>query len=297
MSATPTHLRVLPPTPVPQSEAESSTFAAFFALELRETAVSRWFHLYVLGFALLMGLFFAFGLAESQVMGFHGLGRLLLTFVQVSLVIVPIFVLITTSRTLVGDRESGVWEYMLALPVSLSGYYWGRFAGRSLAIILPLAAALLGGAAFEQLRGGDVPWLVAGYYTAMVASLAACFLGLAMLISILSASQESALGIAFGVWLLLEALVDALLLGVLIRQQLQAELVLGAALVNPIQAFRTASVALFDPEMSILGPLSYTLSDTLGRTGLLVWALAWPAAVGLGAAALGYRIFRRSDIV
>ncbi len=83
----------------------------------------------------------------------------------------------------------------------------------------------------------------------------------------------------------------------LIRQQLQAELVLGAALLNPIQAFRTASVGLFDPEMSILGPLSYTLIDTLGRTGLLAWALIWPAVVGLAAAAVGYRIFRRSDIV
>ncbi len=285
------------PTPAPRPEAEGTTFGAFFALELRETALARWFQLYVLGFAGLMGLFFAFGLAESQVMGFHGLGRLLLTFIQVSLVILPIFVLITTARTLVGDRESGVWEYMLALPVSLSGYYWGRFAGRSLAIALPLALALVVGAGVEQLRGGEVPWSVVGYYTAMVLSLTGCFLGLAMLISILSASQESALGTAFGVWLLLEALIDALLLGVLIRQQLRAELVLGTALLNPIQAFRTASVALFDPEMSILGPLSYTLIDALGSTGLLAWALAWPALVGLCAAGLGYRIFRRSDIV
>ena len=296
MSSTLPRVRSLPAS-APQPEVQGTTFSAFFVLELRETALARWFQLYVLGFAGLMGLFFAFGLAESQVMGFHGLGRLLLTFIQVSLVILPIFVLITTARTLVGDRESGVWEYMLALPVSLSGYYWGRFAGRSLAIALPLALALMGGAAVEQLRGGQVPWTVAGYYTAMVAALTGCFLGLAMLISILSSSQESALGVAFGVWLLLEALIDALLLGVLIRQQLRVELVLGAALLNPIQAFRTASVALFDPEMSILGPLSYTLIDTLGRTGLLAWALAWPTAVGLGAAGLGHRIFRRSDIV
>ncbi len=296
MSTTLPRVRTMSGT-APLLEAEGTSFGAFFALELRETAVARWFHLYVVGFAGLMGLFFAFGLAESQVMGFHGLGRLLLTYIQVSLVILPIFVLITTARTLVGDRESGVWEYMLALPVSLSGYYWGRFAGRSLAIALPLAAALIGGAAVEQLRGGDVPWSVAVCYTAMVASLTACFLGVAMLISIVSASQESALGTAFGVWLTLEALIDALLLGVLIRQQLKTELVLGAALLNPIQAFRTASVALFDPEMSILGPLSYTLIDTLGPAGLLAWALAWPTVVGLCAAGLGYRIFTRSDIV
>ena len=285
------------PTPVSAPGPERSTFGAFFALELRETATARWFHVYLLAFAGLMGLFFAFGLAESQVMGFHGLGRLLLTFIQASIVILPLFVLVTTARTLVGDRESGVWEYMLALPVSFSGYYWGRFAGRSLAMTLPLVLALLGGAGFEQLRGGEVPWGIVAYYAALVASLAVCFLGIAMGVSILSATQESALGSAFGIWMLLEALIDALLLGALIRQQVRAEWVLGAALLNPIQAFRTASVALFEPEMSVLGPLSYTLVDTLGRGGLLAWALAWPTVVGLAAAAFGYRVFRRSDVV
>ncbi len=274
-----------------------STLREFFSLELRETLLARWFLLYCLGFALLMGLFFMFGLAESQVLGFHGLGRLLLTFIQASMVILPIFILITTARTLVGDRESGVWEYMLSLPVSLSGYYWGGFGGRLVAMATPLVMALWAGALYEQLRGGGVPWSMVVYYSGLTASMVVCFLGMAMLISILSATQESALGMAFGVWLSLEALVDGLLLGVMIRQMVQAEMVMTLALLNPVQAFRTAAIAVFDPELSILGPLSYALTDVLGRGGVLAWAIVWPLLLGLVCAATGFLVFRRSNVV
>lgn len=264
-------------------------------LDLRETLRARWFQLYVLGFTSLMGLFFVFGLAESQVMGFTGLGRLLLTFIQITLVVLPIFVLVTTARTLVGDREAGVFEYVLTLPVSLAAYYWGRLLGRTAAIALPLVAALGAGALIERLRGGEVPWAVVLYYSGLVLALTFCFLGLAMLISVVSRTQEMAIGLAFGVWLALEALIDALLIGLLVQERAPVESVMAAALLNPLQAFRTAAIALFDPELTILGSVSYALLDILGQGGLLAWALAWPTVLGAGAAAVGAFIFVRRD--
>lgn len=274
-----------------------STFRVFLRLELRETLLARWYQLYGAGFAGLLGLFFAFGLSESQIMGFQGLGRTLLTFLQVSLVILPLFVLITTARTLVSDRESGVWEYMLSFPLSLNGYYWGRFCGRGLAIAFPLVLALLVGGSIEQGRSGEAPWTIILAFSSVTVALTICFLGVGMLISMVSGTQESALGAAFGVWLLAEAIVDALLLGLMIEQRVAAELVMGLAMLNPLQAFRTASISLFEPELSLLGPLSYTLLDELGRLGLFAWALAWPTLLGLACALMGFSVFRRADIV
>lgn len=266
-------------------------------LDLRETLRARWFQLYVVGFISLMVLFFIFGLAESQVMGFTGLGRILMTFIQVTIVILPIFVLITTARTLVSDREAGVFEYVLALPVGLHAYYWGRMLGRTIAIALPLVVALFGGGVIEYFRGGDVPWEIVGYYTGLVLALTVCFLGLAMLISVLSRSQEMAIGLAFSAWLAAEALVDALLLGLMIKQRLPVETIVGAALLNPLQAFRTAAIVLFDPELTVLGSVSYALLDELGRTGILAWAIIWPVFLGLAAASLGAFIFVRRDAI
>lgn len=273
------------------------SLTTMWRMELRETLRARWYQIYLLTFVGLMGAFFAFGLAESSIMGFHGLGRLLLAFIQITILILPIFVLVTTARTLVGDRDAGVWEYMLSLPVSFRGYYWGRMSGRGTATILPLVLALVGGALFEVMRGGTAPWDVVLYFTLIVSAMTICFLGIAMMLSVFSSSQELAIGVAFAIWLSAEGLVDAVLLGLLIRQSVAAEWVLGLAMLNPLQAFRTAAVVLFDPELKLLGPLSYTLLEELGAQGLLAWAIVWPVAVGLLSASVGAWHFARRDAI
>jgi ABC-2 type transport system permease protein len=37
--------------------------------------------------------------------------------------------------------------------------------------------------------------------------------------------------------------------------------------------------------------------DAFGRVGYMLWALAYPIALGTLAAALGYWVFRRGDLV
>lgn len=267
------------------------------ASELRETLHARWYQAYAGGFAAVMAVFFFFGLAESQVLGYTGLGRMLLAFIQLSLVVMPVFVLITTARTFVGDREAGVWEYVLAWPIDLRAYYWGKALGRLLAITAPLIFALLAAGVIEALRGREVPWGVVVYYSALLVSLTVCFLGAALLISVLAATQEVALGVALGIWLVTEVLVDALLLGVLLREQLRPEALIGLALLNPLQAFRMAAIAIFDPDLTVLGPIAYTILEDFGRAGLFTWALVWPAALGLGCAWLGARRFAHHDVL
>ena len=96
---------------------------------------------------------FISGLTESRIMGFTGLSRLLITYIQLSMAILPIFVLITTVRSLAGDREAGVFEYLLALPVPLGAWYWGKLAGRFLMVFTPVFLAMLGALAWGGLRG------------------------------------------------------------------------------------------------------------------------------------------------
>ena len=54
----------------------------------------------------IVALLFLFGLTESRVLGFIGLSRLLVTYIQLTMAILPIFVLITTVRSVAGDREA-----------------------------------------------------------------------------------------------------------------------------------------------------------------------------------------------
>jgi thiol-disulfide isomerase/thioredoxin len=48
---------------------------------------------------------------------------------------------------------------------------------------------------------------------------------------------------------------DLILLGVMIQGKLSPELAVTLALINPLQVFRTAALALFDPQLIVLGPV------------------------------------------
>ncbi len=99
------------------------------------------------------------------------------------------------------------------------------------------------------------------------------------------------------IWLLLVALLDLLLLSILIRSQFDPAFIVGIALANPLQTFRTASMILFDPQLILLGPASYIILDRFGVPGYVVWALVYPSVLGVVAAAAGFWRFRSTDLV
>jgi ABC-2 type transport system permease protein len=265
-------------------------------LDLSESLRSRWFMIYSAVFGGIVALLFLFGLTESRVLGFIGLSRLLVTYIQLTMAILPIFVLITTVRSVAGDREAGVYEYLLSLPVGLGAWFWGKFVGRYVAIFLPVAGAMALAVGVALLRGIEVPWAIFGYYTALLAVMSACFLGMGMLISSLARSTDMAQGAAFLVWLTFLLFLDLILLGVMIQGKLAPEMAITIALANPLQVFRTAALALFDPQLIVLGPSAYVILDLFGAAGYKVFALAYPTVLGLLTAGLGYQIFKRGDL-
>lgn len=265
-------------------------------LDVVESVRARWFLIYSLVFGGIVALLFAFGLTESRVLGFIGLSRLLATYIQLTMAILPIFVLITTVRSVAGDREAGVFEYLLSLPVSLGAWFWGKILGRYVVIFLPVFVAMLGAVLWALVRDIEVPWSMFGYYTALLASMAWCFLGIGMLISAMARTTDMAQGAAFLVWLALLLFLDLILLGVMIQGRIEPDVAVGIALVNPLQVFRTAALALFDPQLIVLGPSAFVILDLFGASGYKRYALAYPAALGLVCAAIGYRIFRRGDL-
>ena len=264
--------------------------------DIIESLRARWFMVYSLVFGSIVVILFAFGLSESRVMGFTGLSRLLVTYIQLSMAILPIFVLITTVRSVAGDREAGVFEYMLSLPVSLAAWFWGRFFGRFFVVFLPVFLAMLGALIWGVIKGSAIPWGLFVYYSALLMALAWCFLGIGMLISTLARSSDVAQGAAFITWLTLLLFLDLILLGILIQESLPPEAAVAIALANPMQVFRTATMMLFDPQLVLLGPTAYVILDNFSQVGYIAYAVVYPMLFGSLCAGLGYFIFKRSDL-
>jgi ABC-2 type transport system permease protein len=265
-------------------------------LDIVESLRARWFLIYTLVFGGIVALLFLFGLTESRVLGFIGLSRLLVTYIQLTMAILPIFVLITTVRSVAGDREAGVFEYLLSLPVALSAWFWGKIVGRYIVIFLPVVAAMVAAVLIALVRGIEVPWGMFGYYTLLLAAMAACFLGFGMLISALARSTDMAQGAAFLLWLTLLLFLDLILLGVMIQGKVAPEVAVGIALANPLQVFRTAALSMFDPQLIVLGPSAFVILDTFGATGYQVFAIVYPTLIGFVSAIVGYLVFRKGDL-
>lgn len=261
-----------------------------------ESLRAKWFMVYSLVFGGLVVLLFAFGVTESRIMGFTGLSRLMVTYIQLAMAILPVFVLISTVRSVAGDREAGVFEYLLSLPIGLGAWYWGKLLGRFLMVFLPVFLALALAVAWGAAKGAEVPWSLFTYYTGLLMALAWCFLGIGMLLSTLTRSADVAQGAAFVVWLSLLLFLDLILLGIMVREALPPETAVAIALANPMQVFRTATMMLFDTQLVMLGPTAYVILDHFGETGYMVYAMAYPALLGTLFASIGFLLFRRSDL-
>ncbi len=266
-------------------------------LDLKESIRANWFMIYSLVFGGLIALFFIAGITESQVMGFSGLSRLLLMYIQVTIIILPIFILITTVRSISGDRDSHILEYMLSFPISLKQYYWGKVFGRFITVFLPVFMAMVIAMIYGVFKGTDVPWGIFFLYTGLLFSMSSAFLGIAFFISSLVKSSEMALGISFFVWIVLLAFIDIALISLMLQNRMSEGLIITLALLNPMEVFRVAAISLFDPELTVMGPVAFYILDRFSQGAFVALSIIYPMMLGVIFATLGYRVFRKKDLV
>ncbi|MCD6654513.1 MAG: ABC transporter permease [Sulfurovum sp.] len=266
-------------------------------LDLKESLRAKWFLIYSLVFGGLIALFFIAGITESQVMGFSGLSRLLLMYIQVTIVILPIFILITTVRSISGDRDNHTLEYMLSFPISLSQYYWGKISGRFITVFLPVFLAMVAAILYGAIKGAEIPWSIFLLYVGLLFAMTSSFLGIAFLISSIVRSSEMALGIAFFIWIFLLAFIDIALISIMMQNRVNDGVIISIALANPMEIFRVAAISLFDPELTVMGPVAFYILDAMSQLTFVIFSILYPTLLGLLFAILGYNVFRKKDLV
>ncbi len=266
-------------------------------LDLKESIRANWFIIYSIVFGGLIALFFIAGITESQVMGFSGLSRLLLMYIQVTIIILPIFVLITTVRSISGDRDSHILEYMLSFPISLSQYYWGKVAGRFITVFIPVFMAMAFAIIYGTFKGAEVPWEIFFLYTGLLFAMSSAFLGIAFFVSSLVKSSEMALGISFFVWIFLLAFIDIALISLMMQNRMSEGLIISIALLNPMEIFRVSAISLFDPELTVMGPVAFYILDMMKQWQFVVLSIVYPTLLGILFAFFGYKVFAKKDLV
>jgi ABC-2 type transport system permease protein len=270
---------------------------AVLRLDLAETIRSRWALVCGALYTALGALFVFVGMRESSLLGFTGMGRVLVGLTHTLLMVLPLLALTASSQVINRAREEGALEVLLSHPIRRGAYFLGVTASRYLVLTAPLLLLFAGLSGLgATLLGGAVHWGMLGRALLVCAALLAAFLGVGLAISTFIANPARSATIALVVWILAVALLDFALIGVMLQWRLQPQGVFALALLNPVQAARMALLSAGDPELSTLGPVGFYLAHRIGTAALLGFGVAWPLLAGLAAWLLAYLRFTRGDV-
>ncbi|MCC7069831.1 MAG: ABC transporter permease subunit [Deltaproteobacteria bacterium] len=289
------------PLPRPVTRRGPSVGAELWAvarLDLADVRRSRWLVLCVLIYALLGVGFVLVGMRESSVLGFSGMGRVLLSMIHALLLLLPLLALTATGQVINRARDDGTLELVFSHPVRRSVYFGAVTLTRYVVLVVPLVVVMVAMALIGRVAFGEVIlWSFLFQSLAICASLVAAFVGLGVLVSTFVRSQARAVIWLLVLWAMGVALVDFGLIGLMLQWRLNAQTVFLLAALNPVQAARMALLSGASAELSALGPVGFYLANKVGAGALLALGLVWPALVGLSSWLMALRSFRRADIV
>lgn len=270
---------------------------AFFRLELADALRSRWLVFTAGTYAVVFGAFVWLGLRESSVLGFTGVSRAVLNLANAVVVVLPLVALVATTQTIVRGRSNGFFELFLTQPCRRSEWLFAALGCRMLIVVGPLVALLLIAALAGAWNGEPA---IAGLVlrsAAVSVSLSLAFLGVGLFLSARAKTADRAVVAALLTWLTVSALHDFALMGLLLQWRMPAVTVFALAAINPVESARLALLSAVDPELSLLGPVGFWLTTSLGPRIVLALGVAWPAVVGALAAWLARSQVERMDLV
>ena len=256
---------------------------------------NRWTVALTVLFALLALAIAWFGGAASGKVGFTSFEATLASLTTLGAFVIPLIGLLIAYDTIVGERSDGTLLLLLSYPLPRSQLVAGKFLGHCLA----LAAATLVGfgvaiAVMQALQASAQTleaWLALGRFTLSAALLGACFIGLACLVSALTADKARAAGLALIVWLATVVVFDLVLLALLVvsgGNAIERAVYPYLLLVNPVDVFRLVNLTALGQGAG--NELLTGMTAGHGYPAALLWLvlIAW-VVVPFGCAMFAFR--------
>jgi len=265
-------------------------------LDFAEVRRSRWIWFCVVTYVVLGGVLVSVGSTESAIIGFTGTSRVLLSFSHALVLVLPLVALMALAPAVQRARDDGSLELLFSQPLSPGAWFFAVCAVRYLALVIPLAAVMVGIGVWGHVFHHDpIPWAFIGRSLVVASALLLAFSGIGAAISVFVRSPARVITYMVLVWALGVALLDFGLIGLMLRWRLDPHAVFTLAMINPVESARLALLADLQPDLSTFGPVGFYAANRVGSTALFAIGVAWPAIVGIAAWTLAYLGFRRTD--
>ena len=184
--------------------------------EFSDRLRNRWVLVVALVFTIASLLITYFGGAAQGRVGPSSIELTIASLVSLVIYLVPLIALLLGFDAIVGERERGSLDLLLALPITRLELLLGKYLGLALALSL---STLAGFALVGVLMGQQFGMAGLYHYIGFVISawmLGLCFLSLAVCLSVLARDRTRASGLAIALWFSFVLVFDLLLLGVLV---------------------------------------------------------------------------------
>ncbi|ROM83523.1 hypothetical protein BK652_14410 [Pseudomonas brassicacearum] len=256
---------------------------------------NRWLLAISLLFAVLAIGIAWLGAAASGQLGFTSVPATVASLSSLATFLMPLIALLLAYDAIVGEDESGTLLLLLAYPLGRGQLLLGKFVGHGL--ILALATFIGFGCAMLAIAllvdDVELSLLLWAFGRFMVSStlLGWVFLGLAYVLSCLSAEKSTAAGLALGVWFFFVLVFDLALLALLVLSEgrFNPQLLPWLLLFNPTDVYRLINLSGFDSATHGAAVLTLGSDLPVSAPGLWMCLVVW-MAVPLW---LAYRLFQR----
>lgn len=241
------------------------------AKELRDRLRNRWVIAVALVFTAFSLLITYFGGAQQGLVGVRSVEATIASLVSLVIYLIPLIALLLGFDAVVGERERGSLDLLLAMPLTRLELLLGKYLGLAAALTL----SCVGGFALVALLlwrqfGAAGLFHYAGFVLSAVL-LGLAFLSLAMWLSVIARERARASGLAIVLWFGFVLVFDLALLGLLVAAggDRGGEIAAWALLANPADIFRILNLFSLDD-----------MRASFGLTSLVPTAFASPLAMG-----------------
>jgi len=248
--------------------------------ELRDRLRNRWVLAVALVFTAFALVIAYAGGAQQGAVGLRSIEATIASLTSLVIYLIPLIALLLGFDAIVGERERGSLDLLLALPITRLELLLGKYLGLAAALAL---STLAGFGLVALLLGAQVGPRALEPYAGFMASavlLGLAFLSLAVMLSVLAGERTRASGMAIALWFFFVLVFDLLLLGLLVATggQFGGDALAYLLLLNPADVFRILNVFSLEEMRNTFG-LATLVPTALGKPWLMALVmLGWIAA-------------------
>lgn len=259
---------------------QTRQIGALAAKEFSDRVRKRWVLAVALVFTVFSLAITYFGSAAQGQIGPRSIEATIASLVSLVIYLIPLIALLLGFDAIVGERERGSLDLLLALPITRLELLLGKYLGLAAALVLSTLAgfSLVAGLLWQRFGAAGLYHYGGFVFSSVLLGLA--FLSLAMLLSVLARDRTRASGLAIALWFLLVLVFDLLLLGLLVASAGELGPLSGDGfayllLLNPADLFRILNVFSLDDMRRLYG-LASVVPPALGNPWLMGGAMtAW----------------------